>query len=464
VREERQKFMAEQKGISRRALLPAAAAAFTILPRHVLGRGYQAPSDKLNIAAVGVGGMGKNYVEGCKSENIVAMADVDETLAAPVLKLYPGAKSYRDYRVMLEREKGIDAVIVGTPDHSHAMIAMAAIGLRKAVYVAKPMTRTIREARAVAKAARGARVATQMSVQSCADDPAVTTEEWIKAGVVGQVREVHVWTDRPVWPQAVARPAVASPVPATLDWDLWLGPAPARPYNTLYHPFNFRGWYDFGTGALGDMACHTFHVIVKALSLGAPVAVEANTTFLRVPLKPGETGEPDWTRSRVGVYPETFPASSMITWNFPARGAQPPVRMTWYDGGMRPPRPAEMAPDRSLAADGILFVGDKGTLYSGFTGGPLFLSREQEQAITPPPKTLPRSIGHYLEWIAAAKGGQPAACNFEFAAPLTEIALLGVIAQRTGKYLRWDAANMRITNDEAANLLLDPPYRQGWSL
>jgi predicted dehydrogenase len=458
--------MSEDKssGITRRALLPASAAAITILPRHVLGMGYQAPSDKLNIAAVGVGGMGENYVAGCKSENIVAIADVDDTLAAPVLKEYPGAKPYRDYRVMLEKEKGIDAVIIGTPDHSHAVIAMAAIGLRKHVYCAKPMTRTIHEARVVSKAAREAKVATQMSVQSCSTDPAVTTEGWIKAGVVGPVHEVHVWTDRPVWPQALARPAEAMPVPATLDWDIWLGPAPARPFHTLYHPFNFRGWYDFGTGALGDMACHTFHVIVKALGLGAPLSVEAAPAFLRVPLKPGQTGDPDWTRSRFADFPETFPAASIVTWNFAERDGQPPVRMCWYDGGVRPPRPAEMAPDRSLDADGILFVGEKGTLYSGFTGGPRFLSREQQEAITPPPKTLPRTIGHYLEWIQAAKGGKPASCNFDFAAPLTEIALLGVIAQRAGKYLKWDADAMRIANDRDANRFLNPPYREGWSL
>jgi predicted dehydrogenase len=458
--------MAEQRnvsGVSRRAVLPV-SAAFMILPRRVLGMGYQAPSDKLNIAAVGVGGMGQNYVAGCQSENIVAMADVDETLAAPVLKQYPGAKYYRDYRVMLEKEKGIDAVIVGTPDHSHAVIATAAIGLRKHVYVAKPMTRTIHELRVVARAAREAGVATQMSVQSCSTDPAVTTEEWIKAGVVGQVREVHVWTDRPVWPQALARPADMPPAPSTLDWDTWLGPAPNRPYHPAYHPFNFRGWYDFGTGALGDMACHTFHMIVKALNLGAPLAVGASTTFLRAPLKPGEKGQPEWARSRFREYSETFPASSIVTWDFPARDGRPPVRMHWYDGGLRPPRPAEMAPGRELAPDGVLFAGEKGTLYSKFSGGPVFLNTEQEKAIVPPPKTLRRTAGHYLEWIEAAKGGKPASCNFEFAAPLTEIALLGVIAQRTGKYLRWDAAAMRITNDADANALLNPPYRKGWSL
>jgi predicted dehydrogenase len=456
--------MSEQKPITRRGFLPATAAAFTIVPRHVLGAGYEPPSDKLNIAAVGVGGMGKNYVEGCKSQNIVAIADVDDTLAAPVFKLYPGAKPYRDYRVMLEKEKGIDAVIIGTPDHSHAIVAMAAIGLKKAVYVAKPMTRTIYEARAITRAAREAKVATQMSVQSCSSDESVTTEEWIKSGVIGRVREVHVWTDRPVWPQCLARPSERAAVPSGLDWDIWLGPAAERPFHPVYHPFNFRGWYDFGTGGLGDMACHAFHVVVKALDLRAPTSVSACTTVVREMLKGDEKGDPDWTRSRRGNYPETFPHSSVITWNFPARNGQPPVRMHWYEGGMRPPRPVEMAPDRDLGVDGLMFDGEKGTLLNGFTGGVKFLSAEQQRALTPPAKTLPRSTGHYMEWVDAAKGGKPANCNFDFAGPVTEIALLGVIAQRTGKYLEWDAANMRIANNPAANQFINPPYRAGWSL
>lgn len=456
--------MPENSGISRRHFVPASAAAFTLVPRHVLGAGPRAPSDKLNIAAVGIGGMGQNYVAGCKSENIVALADVDDDLAAPVRKLYPAAKAYRDYRLMLEREKDIDAVIIGTPDHSHAVIAMAAIGLRKHVYVAKPMTRTVHEARTLRAAARKAGVATQMSVQSCQSDPAVTTEEWIKAGVVGRVREVHVWTDRPVWPQGLARPSESAALPANLDWDIWLGPAPFRPFHPVYHPFNFRGWYDFGTGALGDMACHTFHIIVKALNLGAPLSVSASTTVVREPLRNGEKGDPGWTRSRRACYPETFPHSSITTWDFPARGDQPPVRMHWYDGGLRPPRPAEMASDRKLGPDGVLFAGETGVLYSGFTGAPRFLHERQQQTITPPPKTLPRTKNHYMEWVEAAKGGRPASCNFEFAGPLTEIALLGVIAQRTGRYLEWDSANMRFTNDAEANHFLNSPYRAGWSL
>jgi predicted dehydrogenase len=451
-------------GLTRRSFLPATAAAITIVPRHVLGAGYTAPSDKLNIAAVGVGGMGQNYVKGCASENIVAIADVDHAYAAPVFKTYPNARIYKDFRVMLEKEKGIDAVIVGTPDHSHAVVASAAIALKKGVYVAKPTTRTVFEARALAQAAREQKVATQMSVQSTSTDPAVTTEEWVKSGVIGKVHEVHVWTDRPVWPQGLVRPAEKVKIPASFDWDIWLGPAPERPYHPLYHPFNFRGWYDFGTGGLGDMACHTFHIIVKALGLGAPVTVSAATTVIREPLRQGEKPEPDWTRSKRGSYPEAFPSSSMVTWDFPERGDQPAVRMTWYEGGLRPPRPLEMAPDRKMGADGLMFVGEKGTLWSGFTGGIRFLSAEQEKALTASDKTLPRTKDHYMEWVNACKGGAPANCNFEFAAPLAEIALLGVIAQRTGTFLQWDAEAMRFPNDNAASELLKPQYRPGWSL
>jgi hypothetical protein len=246
-----------QTKVSRRGFVPGAGtalAAFTILPRHVLGgAGYKPPSEKLNIAGVGVGGMGANYLRNCESENIVALCDVDDTYAAKTFARYPSARTYRDFRVMLEKEKGIDAMVIGTPDHTHAVVAMAAMRLGKHVYCAKPVTRTIFEARQLAKAAREAKVATQMSVQSCASDAACSTAEWVQAGAVGAVREVHVWTDRPIWPQGLARPEDSFIVPSTLDWDLWLGPAPRRPYHPIYHPFNFRGWCDFGTGALGDI-------------------------------------------------------------------------------------------------------------------------------------------------------------------------------------------------------------------
>ncbi len=436
-----------------------AAAAITILPRRVLGgSGYRAPSDKLNIAGVGIGGMGANYLKGCESENIVALADVDSAFAAPTFQKYPAAKTYRDFRVMLEKEKGIDAVIIGTPDHTHALVAMAALELGKHVYCAKPLTRTIREARLVTAAARARRLATQMSVQSCASDEALSTVEWVQSGVIGAVREVHVWSDRPVWPQAVQRPNEKHHVPKSLAWDLWLGPAPVRPYNPAYHPFSWRGWCDFGTGALGDMACHTLHIIFQALKLGPPTSVHASTTVIRELMIQGG----DWMRSRVVNTPETYPASSIVTWEFPARDDLPPVRLTWYDGGLKPPRPAELEPQRELGRDGLIFLGDKGVILSGFSGGPHLAPESKSAQFTPPAKTIPRSIGHYLEWIEAAKGGKPANCEFGFGSLLTETALLGVIAQRTGKYLTWDAAAMRITNDAGANDLVAGTCRTGW--
>ena len=438
----------------RRKLL---AAALTILPRHVLGgSGYKAPSDKLNIAGVGVGGMGANYVRSCESENIVAFADVDHDFAAKTFARYPKAKTYRDFRIMLEKEKGIDAVIIGTPDHSHAMVAMTAIELGKAVYCAKPMTRTIHEAREVTRKAREKQVATQMSVQSCASEAACSTAEWVQAGAVGTVREVHVWTNRPIWPQGLARPKETLAVPSTLDWDLWLGPAPARPYHPFYHPFRWRGWCDFGTGALGDMACHTFHVIFRALNLKYPTAVQASSTFVVEPIIENKDGRVS-AKHRQVKFPETFPNSSIITWDFPA------VRMHWYEGGLKPPAPADWGA-RPLPEAGILFVGDNGVLFSGFSGGPRLLPESKNKAYTPPAKTIPRSIGHYEEWIQAAKGGKPANCNFDFASLLAETALLGVVATRTGKYLAWDAESARFTNDADANQYVNPPYRTGWSL
>jgi predicted dehydrogenase len=451
-------------GSTRRNFIPGAAVAFSVLPRYVLGgRGYTPPSDKLHLGAIGVGGIGKSYIAGCKSENIAAIADVDDALAAPVRAQYPRAASYRDYRVMLEKERGLDAIIIGTPDHSHAVIAMAAIQLGKGVYCAKPMARTVHETRTIARAARQAKVATQMSVQSCASEEACSTAEWVQAGAVGEVREVHVWTDRPVWPQGLARPKESFAIPGSLDWDLWLGPARNRAYNPLYHPFNFRGWYDFGSGALGDMGCHTFHIIVRALNLGSPVSVSADRTFQRV-FAPDQKPEPAWTRSVVSNTPETFPISSIVTWNFAARGSNPPVRMVWYEGGLKPARPADMAPEDQLGPDGILFIGEKGILASGFTGGPRLLTEAKRKDFTPPPKSLPRTVGHYLEWIEACKNGQAASCNFDFGSQLTEICQLGVSAQRSGRYLAYDAAEMRFTNDVDANQYLHEQYRPGWSL
>jgi predicted dehydrogenase len=447
--------------LSRRDLFSrsaAATAAFTVVPRRVLGAGYTAPSDRLVVAGVGVGGMGKNYLKGVNSENIAVLCDVDDQTAAPVWETYPDAKRYRDFRRMLDAEKGIDAVVIGTPDHTHTVIAAAAMKLGKHVYCAKPMTRTIAEARLLARLARETRVATQMSVQSCASDKACSTAEWVRSGVIGKVREVHVWSDRPVWPQGMFRPRQAAAVPSTLDWDLWLGPAPQRPYHAAYHPFKFRGWYDFGTGALGDMGCHTLHVIVRALDLGAPASVSATTAAVVRPRRPDE--EKHWSGSRRVEFPETYPHASIVTWRFPARGKQPPVNVTWYDGGLKPPRPPDLEPGRELKGDGILFVGAKGTILSGFTGGPELVPARP--GYTGPKKKLERTIGHYEEWVRACKGGPPAKCEFGFGAYLTELTLLGNLAVRTGKHLEWNAAEGRVTNEPDANKYIEEPARPGW--
>lgn len=457
------------RAISRRELAPGAAAAFAILPRHVLGKPFVPPSDKLNIAGVGVGSMGAGYLQACESENIVALADVDFGFAAKTFKRYPNATTYHDFRVMLEKEKGIDAVVIGTPDHTHAVVASAAIQLGKHIYCAKPMTRTVHESRFIAKAASEARVATQMSTQSCASDSACAVEELIQSGAIGPVREVHVWTDRPVWPQGLRRPAWTMAAPSQLEWDLWLGPAPARAYHEIYHPFNWRGWCDFGTGALGDMALHTFHAVFRALKLTHPSAVSSTATFVFEPAGDGER-EPKWSRGRRVTFPETFPHSQLVTWDFPARGHLPPVRLHWYDGGLKPPRPADLEPGVSLRSEGSYYVGDKGALLvqgsGGGAAGPArrLLPEARFKDFAPPPKTIPRTIGHYEEWIAAAKGGPPANCRFDFATLINETALLGVISSRTGKHLLWDPQELRFTNDAEANGYISPRYRSGWSL
>jgi predicted dehydrogenase len=453
-------FRTDQRNVSRRQ----AAAAFLIVPAYVLGGQHgKAPSDKLQIGGIGIGSVGASYLRGCESENIIALCDVDDAFAAKTYAKYPSAKTYRDYREMLEKEKGIEAVVIGTPDHTHAVIAMAAMDLGKHVYCAKPLTRTLFESRAVVEMAKKKRVATQMSVQSSASEDARLTEEWIKAGAVGKVHTVHVWTDRPIWPQGLARPHTPMQTPKTLDWDLWLGPAPERPYHTAYHPFSWRGWYDFGTGALGDMACHAFHVVFRALELGQPTRVSASATRVVRHELENRDGALRY-RNAIADFHETFPHSSIVTWDFPASGSQPEVRMHWYDGGLKPPIPAGVPAGQVLPDSGVIYEGDQGTLVTGFTGGEhQLLPEARAKSFAPPAKTLPRA-DHYQEWIASAKGGPAATCEFRFGGLLTEVALLGTIAQRTGKSLEWDPKRMRFSNDPEASALLNPPYRKGWKL
>ncbi|NQT00843.1 MAG: Gfo/Idh/MocA family oxidoreductase [Planctomycetes bacterium] len=446
----------QNKKMSRRDFMGAAAAAtaFTIVPRFVLGgRRNIAPSEKLNIAGIGVGGQGGGDISAVSSQNIVALCDVDWGRAARTFRRHPNAKKYKDFRIMLDEEdKNIDAVIVATPDHVHAVASIAAIKRGKHVYCEKPLTHSVYEARMIAKAAREHKVATQMGNQGQASEGTRLMSEYIWAGAIGQVREVHVWTDRPLnginnvyWPQGVGRPKDTPKVPERLDWDLWLGPAPQRPYHPAYVPFKWRGWWDFGTGALGDIGCHSIDPIWRALKLKCPVSVEASCTL---------------------VNNETYPVASMVTYHFDARGDMAPVKMTWYDGGLRPPRPDELEEGQQFGTNGTLFVGDKGKMF-GYTIIPESLRKEFGK----PPKVLPRSPGHHQEWIDACKGGKPAGSNFDHAGPLAEAVLLGNVALRpeikkklTNKSLLWDGPGFKFTNLPDANKYLHTEYREGWSL
>ncbi|MGE3309321.1 MAG: Gfo/Idh/MocA family protein [Limisphaerales bacterium] len=433
-----------------------AAGGLLLLSSRVLGRaGQTPPSDKLNIAVIGAGGRGAEDIKGVESQNIVALCDVDDVSAADSFKRFPRAARYRDFRVMLEKEKGIDAVVVATPDHTHAVASMAALKAGKHVYCEKPLTRTVHEARALARAAREAKVATQMGNQGMAFEGNRQIKEWLAADVIGAVREVHVWSDRPThrgrmplwWPQGIERPTDTPAVPSTLDWDLWLGPAPHRPYHPAYVPFRWRGWWDFGSGGLGDMGIHNLAPVFDALKLGPPSRVHASST---------------------PVFPETVPVAAMVHYEFPARGTLPAVKVHWYDGGLLPARPDELEGGRPLdAEDGILFVGDKGKMLVGGWGGesPRLIPEALHREFQPPPKTLPRSVGHHAEWIEACKKGTPTASDFAFAGPLTEAVLLGSIAIRMpGEELRWDSAAMKIPNLPDAEALLHYAYRPGWSL
>ena len=442
-----------EAGISRRYFLMGAAASVGALAsRPALAakrkRRKVSPNEKLNIAGIGVGGQGGNDIDNLKSENIVALCDVDDAHAARTFARYPKAKTYRDYRVMLEKQKDIDAVVVGTPDHLHAVVSMAAIQLGKHVYCEKPLTHSIHEARAIAKAAREAKAATQMGNQGQASEESRVLCELIWAGAIGNVREIHGWCNRnpSISPRGMARPQGSSPVPATLDWDLWLGPAPFRPYvEHVYQPFVWRGWWDFGTGVLGDIGCHNFAAIFKALKLGHPTTVEATSTAAQCPPE---------------VNNESAPTASIVYYEFPAVGDRPAVSLTWYDGGLMPHRPEELDPELQFGGgDGMMYVGDKGKMLNH-----RIIPESRMKEYGPPPKKLPRSPGHYQEWVNACKGGEPAGSNFDFAGPLTEVVLLGNIAIRSGKKLNWDGPNMTITNEPEANQYINPPYREGWLL
>lgn len=459
--------MAERRpaNVSRRGLLrgaAASAASFTVVPSHILARsGSRAPSDKLNVAVIGAGGMGASNTNSCSTENIVALCDVDEKHAAGAFKKYPKAKKYADFRVMLDKQdKDIDAVIVATPDHTHAVAAMACIKRRKHVFVQKPLAHSIYEVRSLAEAAHRYNVQTQMGNQGHSSEEIRILYEWIQDGAIGPVHEVYAWSDRPVgghpWSDfpIMSRPKETPPIPPTLNWDLWLGPAQYRPYHPIYVPTTWRGWWDFGTGALGDMGCHILDPAFWALKLGAPSSVEATTTHY-VP----------------EVSAETYPRASIVRYQFPARGDMPPVKLTWYDGRLLPPRPADLEPGRRLPSNGALLIGEKGTIMHGShgAGGVRIIPETKMKAYKRPAKTLRRvkggASGHEQDWIRACKDGKPPSSNFDYGGSLTEMALLGVLAMRVkNTTLEWDSRRLRITNHEKANRYVNPPYRKGWTL
>ena len=448
-----------RKRISRRRILAAAAAgALGAASRSLSARpkrpGRAPPGERLNIAGIGIGGMGASNLRQLESENIVALCDVDHAYAAKTFKRYPKAKRYKDYRRMLDEQKDIDAVVVATPDHTHAVISMAAIRAGKHVFCQKPLTHDVYEARMLAEAARRGGVTTQMGIQGHSSESIRLICEWIWDGAIGEVREVDAWCSLSYYPFGHAgwssrwprRPKETPPVPGSLDWDLWLGPAPQRPYHPAYHPKVWRCWLDFGCGMMGDRGAHTLDPVFWALKLGQPTSVEATS---------------------LGLNDQTHPLASIVTYRFGARGALPPVKLTWYEG-LNAPRPAELDDARRMGdgQGGVIFKGTKGKLMCGTYGNvPRLIPEGRMKQYKRPAKTLARVKGtHELDWVRACKVGRPAGANFSYAGPLTEICLLGNVARRVNARIEWDAAKMKVTNLPKANRYVRTEYRKGWSL
>ena len=504
--------------LSRREFLAqsaTAAAGFSIVPRHVLGgSGYVPPSDKVNIAFIGVGAQGLRVMFHFLREadvQGVAVCDVNKGSAGypqwsdhefcnsvrkllgvesgwewlspnqpiqlthslqvtsgvagrePAQKIvegyygaqkrsgqYKGCSAYNDFRELLDKEKDVDAVVVCTTDHLHAAISAAAMKKRKHVFCQKPLTHTIYESRRIAEIARETGVATQIAVANQASEDTRLLCEWIWDGAIGPVREVINWSSRPFWAQAVERPKEVEPVPEGLDWDLWLGPAPERSFNHAYLPFVWRGWTDFGCGSLGDMGCYSYDTIFRVMRLETPVSVEASST---------------------DRYDETYPQAEIIRYDFDARGDMPPLRFTWYDGGLKPARPPELEENRPFRGEpdedeGLLFIGDRGKILCGFNGkNPRLIPQSKMDDYKQPPKTLARSPGNEREWLDACKGGKTKpGGNFEFEDLVTETLLLGNVAVLTGQKLTWDHANLRANNSDFAQKYIHPERRKGWEL
>ena len=440
--------------VKQTAMAAGAVAAATVVPRHVLGGPRQiAPGEKMNIAGIGIGGMGAGNLRNMETDNIVALCDVDKNYAGGTIRRYPDAKFYVDFREMLDKQKDIDGVMIATPDHTHAVISMAAMRAGKHVYCQKPLTHNVYEARTLAKTAKEAGVATQMGVQGHSGEGIRLICEWIWAGLIGAVREVDAYCSLTYYPWGHAswssqwsqRPKETPPVPTGLDWDLWIGPAQMRPYHRAYHPRTWRCWWDFGSGMMGDRGVHTFDPIFWPLKLTAPTSIDATTC---------------------GNTPEVHPLSAIVTYHFPARGDLPPVKLTWYEG-TRPPRPVDLEDGRKLPAEGgVLFKGTKGSIMCGVYGNsPRIIPEAKMQAAERPEKTIPRVQGsHEQDWIRACKSGEPAGADFSYSGPLAEACCLGNIAQRVDTRIEWDAENMKVTNLPDANKYIRAEYRNGWKL
>ncbi|HAV65233.1 MAG TPA: oxidoreductase [Verrucomicrobiales bacterium] len=448
---------------SRRSFLRRSAAAAGVLAfPFVARRNVYGASSRLNLAAVGVGGKGAVDIQCCATENIVALCDVDQARAAGTHAKYPAARQFVDFRKMFdEAVDSFDAVIISTPDHTHAHPALLAMNAGKHIYLQKPLTHTVYEARLLANMARTKRVVTQMGNQGHCHPDSRRLVELIRAGVLGDVREVHVWTDRPIWPQGIHRPTEFTPVPDTLNWDLWLGPAPQRPYNKAYVPFNWRGWWDFGTGSIGDMGCHNMDLAFWSLQLRDPESVEVLDQDGMTADSPAKASVTEWVFPKLRV-------QNPLTGETRSR---PKVSLTWYDGGRQPD--PELAKVDKLPPNGCILIGRKDTLYVPmYWGRGSFLSGAKMEDFKEVPQTLPRypgseadnDLAHHQEWIQAVKGNGVALSNFDYAGPMTEAVLLGNVAQRVGKKIKWDAREMRIRNEKEANPLLTKEYRKGWEL
>ena len=456
-----------------------AAAAFSIVPRFVLGAGYIAPSDTLYIAGIGVGGKGKSDLTSFADSpkvRIAYLCDVDDRQAVTSRENFSTAKYYKDYREMLDKERdNIDAVSVSTPDHMHAVQALAAMELGKHVYVQKPLTHDIAEARQLTEAAHRYKVVTQMGNQGASGDGVRKMQEWYQADLIGEVHTVYCWTNRPVWPQGIPWPEKKSKIPKELDWNLWLGTAPEKNYIDNLAPFNWRGWWDYGTGALGDMACHIIEPAFKTLQLGYPISVECSGGSVYV----GEF--------KRGYFPESCPPSSHIVLDFPERNGKSAIKMHWMDGGIQPIRPEELGANEKMGdgGNGVIMQGSKGTIMCDTYGrNPRLLPSKLNEYVNVP-ETLARvPEGHYLQWVNACMAGykkQECSSDFDIAGPLTESVLMGNLALRSfdlrtpsntsrdgfdypGRYikLQWDGPNMKVTNFDEANQFVKREYRTGW--